>query len=493
MNIKKIYPAEWRKMHPDGMRADSDQYFAGIANQVAQLLAHSGIEDVFPDGNDISVAAKRLTGYFEDICTGLGIWETLIDTFKKRYGKTMPFHDTSEYYPGEPNPQDVQLLLWDIIQSFGSNRFINPENPGIASVSWDIYSIFDREYDDAPDTPELVEYLHDPVMQTDFWQMRKRLEWIFMNSYINLRGYLDFEDSIEEISHDQHAEMKAYVSYLQHLYTDRHNMAMLTPAEWLAALSGQRIDLDSTLFTNRCYRIIGNEIDTIRVRDLANNSEYSVEKYSFDERWINNLSLADGEKNVFMGLVRYNDKFFQCGTLVDIPTEDVDAILKQVRDYDYQRSLAPSNKEQFRKASGGKPIVFVKGLDKLTEFYKKKIKVQLPEDYMNHLRDTVREHTTDGMMALMGTPDSGVLIITGYIPAIKHKDNPFYDPDFSAQYGQGLLMNPNAIDYSAVCTMIDLGMLSDVSLKSFQGQEHGHKLLQDNIQFVADYMFAQHR
>ena len=84
MNIKKIYPAEWRKMHPDGMRADSDQYFAGIANQVAQLLAHSGIEDVFPDGNDISVAAKRLTGYFEDICTGLGIWETLIDTFKKR-------------------------------------------------------------------------------------------------------------------------------------------------------------------------------------------------------------------------------------------------------------------------------------------------------------------------------------------------------------------------------------------------------------------------
>ena len=164
-----------------------------------------------------------------------------------------------------------------------------------------------------------------------------------------------------------------------------------------------------------------------------------------------------------------------------------------MRDYDYQRSLAPSNEEQFRKASGGKPIVFVKGLDKLTEFYKKKIKVQLPEDYLNHLRDTVREHTIDGMMALMGTPDSGILIITGYIPAIKHKDNPFYDPDFSAQYGQGLLMNPNAIDYSAVCTMIDLGMLSDVSLKSFQGQEHGHKLLQDNIQFVADYMFAQHR
>ena len=165
MNIKKIYPAEWRKMHPDGMRADSDQYFAGIANSVAQILAHSGIDDAFPDGEALRDAAMILTGYFEDICTGLGLWKTVVATCQMRYGKPLPFHSTTEYYPGEPNLQDVQLLLWDIIQSTEPDRFINPENPGIAFAAGDIYGIFDREYDDAPDTPELVEYLHD-----DGWQ-----------------------------------------------------------------------------------------------------------------------------------------------------------------------------------------------------------------------------------------------------------------------------------------------------------------------------------
>jgi len=55
------------------------------------------------------------------------------------------------------------------------------------------------------------------------------------------------------------------------------------------------------------------------------------------------------------------------------------------------------------------------------------------------------------MVAVMGIPNQGNLIITGFIPAIKHKDNPFYDQEYAAQYGQGLLMNPMAIDYSAVC------------------------------------------
>ena len=493
MNIKKIYPAEWRKMHPDGMRADSDQYFAGIANRVAQILAHSGIDDAFPDGEALRDAAMRLTGYFEDICTGLGLWKTVVATCQMRYGKPLPFHSTTEYYPGEPNLQDVQLLLWDIIQSTEPDRFINPENPGIAFAAGDIYGIFDREYDEAPDTPELVEYLHDPVMQIDFWQMRERLEWIFMNSYIYLRGFFDFNDFLEEISDSQYAEQQAYINYLEHLFSDRHNLAMLTPPEWLAALSGQRIDIDTSLFANRCYRIFKNEAETIRVRDLANDNEISVEKYSFEERWINNLSLTGDGKDVFMGLVRYNDKYFQCGSLVEIPTGGLDGILEQVRQRDYQKSLMPSNEEAFYEASEGKPIVFLKGMNQLMEFYDKKMHVPLTGDYLKQMRDTVREQTDEGMMALMATHDQGILIITGYIPAIRHKNNPFYDPEYASSQGQGLLMDPMAVDYSAVCTMIDQGMLSDLALNSLKGHEYGHKLLQDNIQYIADYMFAQHR
>ena len=493
MNVKKIYPAQWRKMHPDGMRSDSDQYYAGIASRVALILSHSGIDDAFPDGDALCDAAMRLTAYFEDLCTDMGLWKTLTDTCQKRYGKPLPFFDTTDYYPGEPNMQDVQLLLWDIIQSLDADRFINPENPGIAWASGDIYGVFDREYDDAPDTPELIDYLHDPSMQSNFWQMRSRLEWLFMNSYISLRGLLDFEDALEDIKDSHYAEQQAYITYVEHLFTDRHNLAMLTPPEWLTALSGQRIDIDTSLFINRCYRIFENDAETVRVRDLVDGTELSVEKCSFEERWINNLSLLGEDKDVFMGLVRYNDKYFQCGSLVEIPSDGLDSMLEKVRQHDYQRSLMPSNEKMFYKASYGEHIVFLKGIDQLKDFYDNRLHVPLTGDSLMHMRDTVREQTDDGMMAIMATPDHGILLITGYIPAIKHKNNPFYDPEYSDKYGQGLLMNPRAIDYSAVCTMIDHGMLSDLSLNSLKGKEYGRKQLQDNIQFIADYMFAKHR
>ena len=493
MNIKKIYPAEWRKTHPDGMVADSDHYYANLANRVAQILAHSGIDEAFPDGDSIRYAAMRLTAYFEDICTGVGIWKTLNDTCRKRYGKPLPFHDTTDYCPGEPNRQDVQLLLWDIIQSYDCERFINPENPGIAFAAGDIYGIFDQEYETAPDTPELTDYLRNPSMQSDFWQMRKRIEWIFMQSYINLRGRLDFADSLAEISHSEHAEQEAYNNYIHHLFTDRHNMAVLTPGEWLSALSDQRIHLDASLFANRCYRIVGIEDEALRVRDLVNDKELSVEKVSFEEKWVNNFRLSADSNDLYMGLVRYNDKYYQCGSMLEIPAGRLNPVLEQVRRHDYQKSLMPSNEESFYKASGGKPIVFLKGIDAIKDFYGKKIGIPLTGDHLQQMLQTIREQTDDGMVAVMGTPNQGNLIITGHIPAIKHKDNPFYDKEYASKYGQGLLMDPMAIDYSAVCTMIDQGMLADVALNSLRGPEYGRQLLQDNIQFVADYMFAQHR
>ena len=56
--------------------------------------------------------AIRLTGWFEDLCSELGFWSVVNTTCRQRYGKILPFYDTSDYYPGEPNPQDIQLLLW---------------------------------------------------------------------------------------------------------------------------------------------------------------------------------------------------------------------------------------------------------------------------------------------------------------------------------------------------------------------------------------------
>ena len=65
--MKKIYPIEWKKMHPDNKDMSTDRYYVDLANKVLNVLKSSDIEDVFPDDEAIFDTSLRLTAWFEDI------------------------------------------------------------------------------------------------------------------------------------------------------------------------------------------------------------------------------------------------------------------------------------------------------------------------------------------------------------------------------------------------------------------------------------------
>lgn len=494
--MKKIYPIDWKKTHPDNMAMSTDRYYVDLANKVLNVLQSSGIEEVFPDDETIFDTALRLTAWFEDICSQLGFWRTVNETCQQRYGKPLPFYDTTEYYPGEPNPQDIQLLLWDIIQSLNDDRFINPENPGILWTANEIYKIFDEEYETAPETGEMIEYFADPAIGTDYWQTRRAFEWLSKNGYMSLHSSTILADALINYMNTNERpgnEGILYAMVLGHVMCDRHNLLSLTAPEWLSAATRRPFTLDTSRLINRYYTIEARYATTLQIRDKITDEDFIVEEDSFDEGWFAQYGNQQGLA-ISCGIVFFNDKTYLAGTMVTYSdARKIEDGMEKLRQEDYRKSLGKSNYDLFYEASGGHDIVFLRGATALREFYTQKAGITLTPDFERQLEEAVYDKNRDGYAAVMATRDQGFLIISLSIPAIKSPDNPYYDAEYAKKHAHDLMLCSDAIDYSAACLLLQKGYLADAALTSLQGYEHGRQLLQNNAQFVVDYMFAQHQ
>ena len=491
--MKKIYAIDWKAMHPNKMPTATDQYYVGVANEVMNILKKSGIDNVFPLDEAIRDAALRLTAWFEDICTGTGFWRTVNETCQKRYGKPLPFYDTSEYYPGEPNPQDVALLLWDIIESWNDDRFINPENPGLLVTATKIFDIFDSEFEYAPDTDELRDYLTNPALGIDYWATRRAMEWFSLSGYLSLHSRIMLEDALDSIRDEQQRDILSYTTTLANVLIDKHNMLSLTAAEWLSAAINKPFTIDHSRLRNRLYTVVNRYATTVQFRDILTGDNVIIEEDSLNEDWLEKYSNKPGT-TVSCGFIQFNDKCYQCGTMITDPDSDyIEEYKEKQHNEDYAKSLGKQNYDHFYEASGGKHIIFLKGEKELTDFYTKKAGITVTPDLERQLKDMVFKQADDGMLALMATRDQGFLIISLSIPAIKAPDNPFYNEDYAKKHASDLILCSDAIDYSAVCTLLENNYLPDAALNSLKGYEYGRKMLQDNAQFIVDYMFAEHK
>ncbi|MBQ6277744.1 MAG: DUF3843 family protein [Bacteroidales bacterium] len=500
--MKKLYPFDWQFFHPKRMSTSTDRYYVDIANKILNILSNSDIREAFYDDGDMRYSSLRITAWFEDICSELGFWRVVNETCMKRYGKPLPFYDTTDYVAGEPNLQDVKLLLWDIIQSLDGERFFNPENPAIASAAIKIFEIFDAEYETAPETDEVKEYFDNPDLGTEYWTTRRAVEWLSNHAYFSLRSNLTFigtvariEDEISEApDYKRLRNIYIYTADLLHTFKDRHNLISLTAPEWLSAAIGRDFSFDTALMDNiRAYDIDAHVSSSLVLRDRLTGVAFAVDDDSFDPKWLK----KNGDKfgtSVCCGLLRFNGNYYQCGSMLTNPSpEDIENQLEQTRQDEYRRRMAKENYDEFYRVSGGKPIIFLKGEKALLEFYTKRLGIKITEDFENQLKTVAREHAENGLLAIMATPDQGFLTISYVIPSIKSPDNPYYDAEYAKKHAHELLLNVNAIDYEAICTMLKLNYLPDAALNSLKGYEYGRDFLHANAQYIVDYMFAEHQ
>ncbi|MFR9648214.1 MAG: DUF3843 family protein, partial [Rikenellaceae bacterium] len=83
-------------------------------------------------------------------------------------------------------------------------------------------------------------------------------------------------------------------------------------------------------------------------------------------------------------------------------------------------------------------------------------------------------------------PKGGIYTQFDICSCFKHTDNPMYNRKDAKEYAHVVLLDTE-VPYYVATLMIDEGLLADAQMVSQQGEEHGHKLMQDNIYFLNDY------
>ena len=504
--MKKIYPIQWLVYHPYETSDATDRYYCNLVNKLLKtigkydimagtLLEDEDIEHLYEN------AAFFLTGWFEDIISQTGIWQIFTSECKKRYGSRLPFYELdNNYYPDEINLEDVKFILWHCFQ-YGNKRntIYNPENTGISKLAEALYAILDKEYETAPENERLQDFFDfSNLTEDNFLQYRDYIQWFYMNSYINIGCYDDYEESKAELLEEllenpkidaNTTDIMLYSHEVRTVLLSRTPLLGITAPEYIRLLqASKKADPDAPYMNidsveEDFYLIESKDDEYVTVKTLEGNTTYKIANDSLDT---NLETFIPGDTVVSSTLFKYGKKWRHNGIMMNYRLSKNPGILETLEDKNLSLQQAQTAYNDFIKASKGKHLVFLKNKKALQQFLTKKIQ------YENAPNVHLPIGNNDNIM-LTASPTGGLCFITSLNDCVASPDNPFYDQEAAEQKAIKLLVDPNFIPYEISCYLIDKGYLKDAGLNSTLGPEHGRALVQKNAQFMLDYFFKRCR
>lgn len=492
----KIYPVDLNDLHPYKQTDEVDTFYAKIATQIYQILKSSNINEVIRNDASIRYTAIALTGYFEDIISETGIWQSFTETCRKRYGRYVPFFDTNEeYYTDEINPEDVCFLLWYHAQSFCEDgTLLNPENEALHYIAAAIYATFDNAFEEAPINTRLQEFLAKPILPNDFDGYRERLDW-FEHNYLQVESSLELGGIMEEIFGNpdiphQYKNTYVYDAAVRHFINSRTNLLSISNHEWLALVQKnhpQHELFDKVTDLEYSYYLAVKEEDGFAYFEDLKAPERGMLKVAKKSMEIPKGFPLNGKTVLRCGLTYFGNCYWQCGllspTLYDEKTKE--EINHQIEEEKNMKDNNQINFRNFMSATGNKFFVFLKDLQATVDFFDQQLHCSFQKD--KNVADL------EGSIMLTATPTYGITFHNGCTENIKSPDNPFYDPKSDGEKALPLITNPNIINYQSSCILQDKGMLADARMKNEKNPEAGHKLVQENMDFLRDFVFHKCR
>ena len=174
-----------RKGHPFGVSSPTDADYVRIAKAVFDRLRYTPFCAERSD-EEMKRMAIKLTLYFEDMVSEIGLWHSFVQKHQQLYGKPLPFyHVEKNYTPDEPHIEDIQFLLWDsTLDDEYSDTLVNPENEALAHAARTVYTYFMELFEDTPINDDLYDFFHEACFTDNFYDVRQVLKWYFFDCYL---------------------------------------------------------------------------------------------------------------------------------------------------------------------------------------------------------------------------------------------------------------------------------------------------------------------
>lgn len=479
MSTNKIYIKTWAALKPYDKQAKTDLYYLKICNKVKQALVNDKASfslHFFLQSDEIDTLSCFLTSYFEDVVSGTNIWNSFAHMHRRLYDKPVPFYDTSNYYDEEVNIQDVSFLIWYFLNTVQAEEFIVPLNDFIIAASEDVFAVFDKAWEYAPENELLKKIYTIDESETDFYTTRSLIDTLLFNTYLffpdTAVDLLIKENEIIEESGDDENLLSYLNDNRDNLIHNTHTRLLgLRGNEWISEILTEQHPL-SIHFKNLSPKITGyffykgqNEQD-IFIEHIASGKKFSLTKNSFEHY----QSLEEVDTILFMGIVQWMGEwwfsgiFFSTAFNADLVLDEKDSIssIKEVNFLDNKENdieeILEEHLKAFKDFNGGSQIAFMDAtqidsyLAKFMEYYNKSLG-KTEEQYEEAKGRARREgyfgakvknaHFEDSEehALVFFNPKSGAEIALTIISAFPDDQNQFYNEEESKDHLIYLLLS----------------------------------------------------
>lgn len=499
----KINDISWEGLHPLGLSTLSCRYYGKLAKTLEDDLwiANEGLKIGLPD-HFLEHLAVTASGYLEDISSDFGIWSTFRSLCRERYGKTLPFYDSTfrdpdeEYDDESVNYDDVRFIVWMEMNIYGMEvgTVYSPLSDVVTIFANLLYEQIAHAWDaGSPSSDRISELIDKYIVSEDLINVRELAIWLTEGCYLT-RVY-DFIETIfgqmmdcgGKVDEMLSPDMLFYVSRVTYALTKPLRPLGITSLQFLAALAkhkgfaeaAKRIG-ETRVVGFAFYNVIGYEgkIATLRcVQRGVHSSPYVNEELPMDVFSLKSRKgLKDGA-GIMTSMVKWGDTYCVNGFASISPEafpEKVEMFENGIPQQTIESldGLHNYTRETIARNNGSR-FVFFKDSEEL-------------DNFLHYKADYCSIDLSEGAVLYIG--DDGNMEISNEAQvALKSKRNPFYNKKIAPDAGLYVLVEKANLGYEAVKAAIAEGMLTDVSVTAHQGKRVGHKLVQDNISFFADF------
>ncbi len=398
VNLKKnqVYIKQWLEFHPYETATSHDTYYLKLCQEVRNIIAfekHKQFTGYFDD-DGISSLACFLVCYFEDVISGTRIWQSFTEEHKKLYGKYLPFYELEEYFSDEINIEDVFFLLWYFVSNmYDKEKIFLPVSPNVMRLGLDVFKVFHREFEYAPENNNLIHFFTLTAEENDFYKLRQKIEWLALYSYLYHFNGIDRDTEIFEMIEEKENEelfqenVNSYIYEITDFYTHNKSSTLLAlkGKEWLANVIGPSngfyTDIKN-LGTKKhgFYLYMKEDKDNLYFQHIATNTEIPVTKKSMDS----SPDFIEGESIVMISFIKWKNEWWFTGTYVIYPY-DPNLILDEKNSIS-SRALFPGDSKQQTEILENQYSVFLKLLKKPIGFFnsKKELEFFMEKFYTNY-------------------------------------------------------------------------------------------------------------
>lgn len=474
-----------RKAHP-GVTSTTDKDYAKIANTLTAMLSHT----TFGAGHseeELKRMSIKLTMYFEDIVSEIGLWRSFVQKHQQLYGKPLPFYDVPSTYDTDGlHEEDIQLLLWDsTLDDENKETLVNPENEALKHAAQTAYGYFSELFEDTPINDNLYDYFHEAEFTENFYEVRQLLKWYYFDCYMTTGRFRDsnFKEELDGQMELCRNNRQVAQSAAEAAIAFRYNVGPLAlkPQEWLEAI-----------LTIHGQKAKAQAVATIEAKDME---PYTME--SFDRESVTLRSINDEQMRI-----RRNE-YFQVQTTL-LKDKAINGCVGSYAKYDgewylngmnswgdmtrlikeYKTQLNQERNATFRDIAADprsvlnrEKIFFFQTEDAYQRFLEAELK--MPKGSKAPLPKKVKNIT----LYIPSIEEGKLCTITDCAEYIKHKNNPMYDKEKSKT--NFFIANIDQVPGDLVRYIISNNLMPDFALKSTNGYDHGRKLTQDNLDFLA--------